>query len=118
MLQKIIPFHEVTCVKRAKTAGIFPNAIEIFAGGKKVVVDLSTFPSFFLLVGTCFILLVNCSISGSVLLFFRFGSISLHLSYLVMKLSSSLMMGGLSILMESMLFQNSRCLIHFTAYLW
>lgn len=36
VLQKIIPFHEVTSVKRAKTAGIFPNAIEIFAGGKKV----------------------------------------------------------------------------------
>lgn len=33
--KKIIPFHEVTCVRRAKTAGIFPNAIEIFAGGKK-----------------------------------------------------------------------------------
>ncbi|KAH7576215.1 hypothetical protein JRO89_XS01G0014700 [Xanthoceras sorbifolium] len=35
MLQKIIPFHEITTVKRAKTAGIFPNAIEIFAGGRK-----------------------------------------------------------------------------------
>ncbi|XP_022770172.1 protein VASCULAR ASSOCIATED DEATH 1, chloroplastic-like isoform X3 [Durio zibethinus] len=34
--KKIIPFNEVTSVKRAKTAGIFPNAIEIFAGGKKV----------------------------------------------------------------------------------
>ncbi|KDP28860.1 hypothetical protein JCGZ_14631 [Jatropha curcas] len=33
--KKIIPFIEVTSVKRAKTAGIFPNAIEIFAGGKK-----------------------------------------------------------------------------------
>ncbi|KAJ6940119.1 protein VASCULAR ASSOCIATED DEATH 1 [Populus alba x Populus x berolinensis] len=33
--KKIIPFHEVTSVKRAKTAGIFPNAIEVFAGGKK-----------------------------------------------------------------------------------
>ncbi|CAK7347739.1 unnamed protein product [Dovyalis caffra] len=33
--KKIIPFHEITSVKRAKTAGIFPNAIEIFAGGKK-----------------------------------------------------------------------------------
>lgn len=33
--KKIIPFHEITTVKRAKTAGIFPNAIEIFAGGKK-----------------------------------------------------------------------------------
>ncbi|KAH9733439.1 protein VASCULAR ASSOCIATED DEATH 1 [Citrus sinensis] len=35
MLQKIIPFYEVTAVRRAKTAGIFPNAIEIFAAGKK-----------------------------------------------------------------------------------
>ncbi|XP_034905636.1 protein VASCULAR ASSOCIATED DEATH 1, chloroplastic isoform X5 [Populus alba] len=33
--KKIIPFHEVTSVKRAKTAGIFPNAIEVFTGGKK-----------------------------------------------------------------------------------
>ncbi|KAB1200780.1 putative membrane protein C20F10.07 [Morella rubra] len=33
--KKIIPFNEVTSVKRAKTAGIFPNAIEIVAGGKK-----------------------------------------------------------------------------------
>ncbi|GAV82464.1 GRAM domain-containing protein [Cephalotus follicularis] len=33
--KKIIPFHEITSVKRAKTAGIFPNAIEIIAGGRK-----------------------------------------------------------------------------------
>ncbi|CAL8121473.1 unnamed protein product [Prunus armeniaca] len=33
--KKIIPLQEVTSVKRAKTAGIFPNAIEIFAGAKK-----------------------------------------------------------------------------------
>ncbi|XVF79759.1 hypothetical protein PTKIN_Ptkin15bG0015500 [Pterospermum kingtungense] len=33
--KKIIAFNEITSVKRAKTAGIFPNAIEIFAGGKK-----------------------------------------------------------------------------------
>ncbi|KAF5732869.1 protein VASCULAR ASSOCIATED DEATH 1 chloroplastic isoform X2 [Tripterygium wilfordii] len=33
--KKIIPFLEVTSVKRAKTAGIFPNAIEIVAGGRK-----------------------------------------------------------------------------------
>ncbi|KAG5231081.1 GRAM domain-containing protein [Salix suchowensis] len=33
--KKIIPFHEIMDVKRAKTAGIFSNAIEIFAGGKK-----------------------------------------------------------------------------------
>ncbi|KAK4848684.1 hypothetical protein QYF36_016093 [Acer negundo] len=33
--KKIIPFHEITTVKRAKTAGIFPNAIEIVAGGRK-----------------------------------------------------------------------------------
>ncbi|KAH9733433.1 protein VASCULAR ASSOCIATED DEATH 1 [Citrus sinensis] len=33
--KKIIPFYEVTAVRRAKTAGIFPNAIEIFAAGKK-----------------------------------------------------------------------------------
>ncbi|XP_011032099.1 PREDICTED: GRAM domain-containing protein 1A isoform X2 [Populus euphratica] len=33
--KKTIPFHEITDVKRAKTAGIFPNAIEICAGGKK-----------------------------------------------------------------------------------
>lgn len=33
--KKVIPFNEITSVKRAKTAGIFPNAIEIIAGGKK-----------------------------------------------------------------------------------
>ncbi|XP_050237615.1 protein VASCULAR ASSOCIATED DEATH 1, chloroplastic [Mercurialis annua] len=33
--KKIIPFAEISTVKRAKTAGIFPNAIEIFAGEKK-----------------------------------------------------------------------------------
>lgn len=36
MFQKIIPFPEVTSVRRAKTAGLFPNAIEILAGNKKV----------------------------------------------------------------------------------
>ena len=41
VLQKIIPFADISCVKRAKTAGIFPNAIEILAGGKKVVGSLS-----------------------------------------------------------------------------
>ncbi|KAL3516853.1 hypothetical protein ACH5RR_023755 [Cinchona calisaya] len=33
--KKIIPFHEVTSVRRAKAAAIFPTAIEILAGGKK-----------------------------------------------------------------------------------
>lgn len=52
MPQKIIPFQEVTCVKRAKTAGIFPNAIEIYAGAKKVMADLNIYiPSLLLLVG-------------------------------------------------------------------
>lgn len=36
-IQKIIPFLEVTSVRRAKTAVIFPNAIEILAGDKKVI---------------------------------------------------------------------------------
>ncbi|KAJ8748799.1 hypothetical protein K2173_011355 [Erythroxylum novogranatense] len=33
--KKIIHFNEITSVKRAKTAGLFPNAIEIIAGAKK-----------------------------------------------------------------------------------
>ncbi|KAI4311085.1 hypothetical protein MLD38_036013 [Melastoma candidum] len=33
--KKMIHFREITSVKRAKTAGIFPNAIEIYAGAKK-----------------------------------------------------------------------------------
>ncbi|XP_039027361.1 protein VASCULAR ASSOCIATED DEATH 1, chloroplastic-like [Hibiscus syriacus] len=33
--KKIIAFNEITSVNRAKTAGIFPNAIEIFVGGKR-----------------------------------------------------------------------------------
>lgn len=35
--QRIIPFHEITAVRRAKAAAIFPTAIEIVAGGKKVI---------------------------------------------------------------------------------
>ncbi|RDX73891.1 Protein VASCULAR ASSOCIATED DEATH 1, chloroplastic, partial [Mucuna pruriens] len=33
--KRIIPFPEVTAVRRAKTAGLFPNAIEILAGNRK-----------------------------------------------------------------------------------
>ncbi|KAK8495342.1 hypothetical protein V6N13_122802 [Hibiscus sabdariffa] len=33
--KKIIAFNEITSVNRAKIAGIFPSAIEIFAGGKR-----------------------------------------------------------------------------------
>ncbi|PWA87269.1 GRAM-like protein [Artemisia annua] len=33
--KKVIPFDEVTSVKRAKTAGIFPTAIELVAADKK-----------------------------------------------------------------------------------
>ncbi|KAK7286981.1 hypothetical protein RJT34_22369 [Clitoria ternatea] len=33
--KRIIPFPEVTSVRRAKTAGLFPNAIEILAGSRK-----------------------------------------------------------------------------------
>jgi hypothetical protein len=33
--KKIIPLRDITCVQKAKTAGIFPNAIEIVAWGKK-----------------------------------------------------------------------------------
>lgn len=35
-MQKTIPLNEITSVRKAKTAAIFPNAIEIVAGGKKV----------------------------------------------------------------------------------
>ncbi|KAK5775937.1 hypothetical protein PVK06_043893 [Gossypium arboreum] len=35
--KKIIAFNEIKSFKKAKTAGIFSNAIEIFAGGRKVV---------------------------------------------------------------------------------
>ncbi|XP_057492139.1 protein VASCULAR ASSOCIATED DEATH 1, chloroplastic-like isoform X3 [Actinidia eriantha] len=34
--KKVIPFHEITSLRRAKAAGIFPTAIEILAGEKKV----------------------------------------------------------------------------------
>ncbi|XP_058075759.1 mitochondrial phosphate carrier protein 3, mitochondrial-like [Magnolia sinica] len=37
MLQKIISFYEVTSVRKAKTTGIFSNAIEILTGEKKGV---------------------------------------------------------------------------------
>jgi hypothetical protein len=35
-IQKTIPLQEVTEVRKAKTAAIFPNAIEIVAGSKRV----------------------------------------------------------------------------------
>lgn len=34
--KKIIPLRDITCLQKAKTAGIFPNAIEIVAWGKKL----------------------------------------------------------------------------------
>lgn len=46
LFQKIIPFQEVTSVRRAKTAGIFPNAIEIVAAGKKVIDAILKFHNF------------------------------------------------------------------------
>ncbi|KAL3651129.1 protein of unknown function (DUF4782) [Castilleja foliolosa] len=33
--KKIIPFHEITSVRRAKVVGVFPTAIEVIAAGKK-----------------------------------------------------------------------------------
>ncbi|KAL0429131.1 UNVERIFIED_CONTAM: protein VASCULAR ASSOCIATED DEATH 1, chloroplastic [Sesamum radiatum] len=33
--KKIIPFHEITSVRRAKAVAVFPTAIEIMAGSKK-----------------------------------------------------------------------------------
>ncbi|KAI3444798.1 hypothetical protein Pfo_001463 [Paulownia fortunei] len=33
--KKIIPFHEITSVRRAKAVAVFPTAIEIIAGAKK-----------------------------------------------------------------------------------
>lgn len=35
-MQKTIPLQDVTDVRKAKTAAIFPNAIEIVAGAKRV----------------------------------------------------------------------------------
>lgn len=42
-MQKIIPLNEITAIRKAKTAAIFPNAIEIAAGGKKVNFFLISF---------------------------------------------------------------------------
>lgn len=36
LVQKVIPLKDVTCVRKARTAGVFPNALEIVAWGKKV----------------------------------------------------------------------------------
>lgn len=36
VIQKTIPLQEVTDVRKAKTAAIFPNAIEIVAGTRRV----------------------------------------------------------------------------------
>ncbi|KAI3885350.1 hypothetical protein MKW98_002742 [Papaver atlanticum] len=35
LYKKAIPLNEVSCIRKAKAAGIFPNAIDIIAGGKK-----------------------------------------------------------------------------------
>ena len=35
-MQKVNPLKDVTCVRKARTAGVFPNALEIVAWGKKV----------------------------------------------------------------------------------
>ncbi|KAG6432294.1 hypothetical protein SASPL_103869 [Salvia splendens] len=35
LLQKIIPFTEITSIRRANAVAVFPTAIEIIAGGKK-----------------------------------------------------------------------------------
>lgn len=40
--QKVIPFKEITAVRRAKAVAVFPTAIEIIAGGKKVSVYFCT----------------------------------------------------------------------------
>ncbi|XP_054794902.1 protein VASCULAR ASSOCIATED DEATH 1, chloroplastic-like isoform X2 [Prosopis cineraria] len=40
--KRVIPLDEVTSVRKAKTAGLFPNAIEIFAGGKKEAISESS----------------------------------------------------------------------------
>lgn len=87
LFQKIIPFAEISSVKRAKTAGIFPNAIEILAGGKKVssplLSSLLYFPSF--------------PHSPDFPCFSTF----LHPFFPVMKLSSLSMMDGLNMVLLS-----------------
>lgn len=40
--QKVIPFNEIQSVRRAKAVAVFPTAIEIIAGGKKVSVYFCT----------------------------------------------------------------------------
>lgn len=40
--QKVIPFSEITAVRRAKAVAVFPTAIEIIAHGKKVSVHFCT----------------------------------------------------------------------------
>lgn len=37
MWQKVIPLKDVTCVRKARTVSVFPNAIEIVSWGKKVL---------------------------------------------------------------------------------
>ena len=63
-IQKVIPFHEITDVKRAKTAGIFSNAIEIFAGGKKVLLDMEYRSSSILFWHFLKLLLWKCSFTS------------------------------------------------------
>lgn len=83
-IQKIVPFHEVTCVRRAKTAAIFPTAIEIFAGGKKVA-----------WMGLQFLFFILLHFEAVCLkLLYLHRSTFLHLFFPVMKHSSSSMMDG------------------------
>lgn len=127
VLQKIIPFQEVTSVKRAKTAGIFPTAIEIFAGGRKVVLDLHCClfctlccVAFHKKKSEKFLFHVWISVTSAISKSgCSFGSTSLHHFCPVTKLWSSSMMDGCSLVMVQKQPQNSRCfnLLHFLIFI-
>ena len=106
IIQKVIPFHEITSLRRAKAAGIFPTAIEILAGEKKVVsFILDSLLSKALSVKDIFLkgrlnFLFLYRVSDNILTRLLFYSPSLHLFCHVTKLLSSLVMVGLNMVTE------------------
>lgn len=105
MFQKIIPFPEVTSVRRAKTAGLFPNAIEILAGNKKVcwiwrVTFMLVVFQWIYALNITYLFVFSIFLCCNVLIHLFIFSTSLHPSYPVMKLSGLLMRDGRDMAME------------------
>lgn len=113
--QKIIAFHEITAVRRAKAVAVFPTAIEIMAGGKKVRTNFQCiFGALQIMIfcGYFIFFRKETESGGDVVEFYSFFcSTSSPLFYSVMKLLSSSVKVGCSTVMGLRKFKISRYLI-------